>query len=296
TGLRSWTFGRVPERVEVSRAGITQVLFPAVRDDGNSVSLRLYPTSVDADAVTRGGVRRLFALALDQQYRALVKAARKDKALTLRGRDLAAGGDLAGDLALAAFGQVFLPEGQSLPRDERAFRARLEAGRSELVPAGEALLALSGEILELRARVLDRLERGLTGPGAAAAAADIAAQVGGLFPAGFVVSTPAVHLAGYPRYLRAALTRMDRLASGRGEAKHLLALKPHLERLEEGPDRVTATPETMAAFEAYRWMVEEFRVSLFAQQLGTRGKVSAARLENQWDRFRALRAGLAAAD
>ncbi|MEJ2514381.1 MAG: ATP-dependent RNA helicase HrpA [Gammaproteobacteria bacterium] len=240
TGLRSWTFGRVPERVEVSRAGITQVLFPAVRDDGNSVSLRLYPTSVDADAVTRGGVRRLFALALDQQYRALVKAARKDKALTLRGRDLAAGGDLAGDLALAAFGQVFLPEGQSLPRDERAFRARLEAGRSELVPAGEALLALSGEILELRARVLDRLERGLTGPGAAAAAADIAAQVGGLFPAGFVVSTPAVHLAGYPRYLLAALTRMD--------------------------------------------------------QLGTREKVSAARLENQWDRFRALRAGLAAAD
>ncbi len=296
TGLRNWSFGSIPGQIQVRRGSTTQVLFPGVRDDGNSVSQQLYPTRAGAEAASRAGIRRLFALALDQQYRALVKAARGDRTLTLRGRDLAAGQDLAEDLALAAFGQVFVPEGQPAPRDEAAFQAVLGRGRSELVPAGEALVGVAGEVLELRSQVLERLEKGLTGPGAEAAAADMEAQLDGLFPAGFVTSTPAVHLAAYPRYLRAMLLRMDRLASGKGEAKQLLALKPHLERLREGPDRVNATPETLLAFETFRWMVEEFRVSLFAQQLGTREKVSAGRLDAQWDRYRALRAGLTGRD
>jgi ATP-dependent helicase HrpA len=73
----------------------------------------------------------------------------------------------------------------------------------------------------------------------------------------------------------------------------VLELRPHRERLAEGIDPEAAPVAAIEAFEAYRWMVEELRVSLFAQKLGTEGKISAARLEQQWDRIRALRAGLA---
>jgi ATP-dependent helicase HrpA len=223
-----------------------------------------------------------------------VKAVRADRVLTLRGRGLGRGPDLGEDLALAAFRAVFLPEGRPLPRTPDAFRERLAAGRAEVVPAGERLLAVLREVLELRGAVVEKLDRGLTGPGATEAQEDLIVQVAGLFPPGFVASTPAECLKSYPRYLRAVLMRIERLASGRGEARQVLELRPHRERLLEGMDPEAAPVAATEAFEAYRWMVEELRVSLFAQKLGTEGKISAARLEQQWDRIRALRAGMAA--
>jgi len=292
-GLRDWSFGPIPEVVEVERRGTRQRLFPGVQDDGASVSCALYATPAAAAAASSRGVLRLFALALPQQYRGLVKSVRSDRVLTLRGRGLGAESDLAEDLALAAFRSVFLPEGRSLPTTPEAFRERLAAGRADVVPAGEGLLAVAREVLELRGEVLHRLEGGLTGPGATEAETDLREQLECLLPTGFLAATPEARLKSCPRYLRAMLARIERLAAGRGEAKQVLELKPHRERLAEGIDAATAPVPCVEAFEDYRWMVEELRVSLFAQRLGTQGKISAARLEAQWDRIRALRAGLA---
>jgi ATP-dependent helicase HrpA len=295
-GLRTWSFGPVPDALEVDRGGVRQRLFPGIHDDGGSVSLALYPTPSSAAIATRRGVLRLFTLGMPQQYRGLLKAARGDKALILRGRGLSGGEDLGEDLAEGAFQAAFLPPGEEVPRTPEAFRQRLERGRGEVVPAGERLLKIVREILGLRADVVRRLDRGLTGPGAAQAEEDVKRQVESLFPAGFLATVPGARLQEYPRYLQAVLVRVDRLATGKGEARQVLDLKPHRERVAEGIDAPAASPEALEAFETYRWMVEEFRVSLFAQTLGTRGKVSAARLESQWDRVRALKAGLAPAN
>ena len=291
-GLKEWSFGPIPEVIEVERGGTRQRLFPGIHDDGGSVSCALYATPAAAAAASAEGVLRLFALALPQQYRALVKSVRSDRALTLRGRDLGRGSDLAEDLALAAFRCVFLPDGRPVPATPEAFRERLADGRADVVPAGERLLAIAGEVLEVRAEVLQKLERGTTGPGAAEAEVDIREQLAALLPRGFLATTPEARLKSFPRYLRAILVRIERLAAGRGEARQVLDLKPHRARLAEGIDPATAPMPAVEAFEDYRWMVEELRVSLFAQKLGTEGKISAARLEGQWDRIRALRAGL----
>jgi ATP-dependent helicase HrpA len=99
-----------------------------------------------------------------------------------------------------------------------------------------------------------------------------------------------------PRYLRAIMLRIDRLALGKGEARQVLDLEPHRRRLAAGHGAAWTCAAAAAAFAGYRWMIEEYRVSLFAQQLGAAEKVSHARLEAQWQRVRELQAGLAAPD
>ena len=295
-GFRDWTFGAVPEQVELPHGRGRQRLFPAIQDDGQSVSCRLFPTPAAAQRAGRLGVLRLFMLALPQQHRALLQRARADRALVLRGRGLAGGKDLAEDAVTAAFAAVFLPDDGEVPRDEAAFRARLEAGRARLVPEAERFLGLVGEILALQEDCASRLARGLGGPGAGEAAADMAGQLAALVYPGFLRHTAAGQLAHLPRYLRAMLARIERLALGKGEARQVLDLAPHRQRLAEGQATEWSSEVAAAAFRAYRWMVEEYRVQLFAQRLGVTGKVSHARLEAQWQEVRALHAGLGRAN
>jgi ATP-dependent helicase HrpA len=282
----------MPGPVEIVRGATRQRLFPGIADEGGSVACRLYATAGAAAAATRRGVLRLFVLALPQQYRELVRQARGDRELVLLGRELAAEGDLAEEAARAAFAAVFLPDDTAPPRDAASFRARLDAGRATVIEAGEGLIALLREVLALRARIQQRLGAGLGGPGAAPASADIDRQLASLVYAGFVRDIAPGRLAQLPRYLRAILVRIERLAQGRGEARQMLELAPHCERLATAA-REWSSPDAAAAWEGYRWMVEEFRVSLFAQQLGTAGKVSHARLEEQWARVQRLEAGMA---
>ena len=108
-----------------------------------------------------------------------------------------------------------------------------------------------------------------------------------------MVATPAEWLEQYPRYLAAAGQRLDRIESGRGEDRERAALAEHARRVRAYRDTAWPSRRARAAFEAYRWMTEEFRVSLFAQGLGTRSKVSAVRLERLWAEVEAARNAVA---
>jgi ATP-dependent helicase HrpA len=291
-GLKAWPGDSMPATVEITQGKLRQALFPALQDDRASVSCRLFPSAAAAERVHRGGVLRLFMLALPQQHRALLQRARADRTLVLRGRELADGKDLAEDAVSAAFAAVFLPESKDVPRDAHVFRERLDEGRTRVMPEAERLLALVGDILELRDALAARLASGLTGPGAGDAAEDMEAQLAALVAPGFLLSTPAERLREIPRYLKAATLRIERLALGKGEARQVLDLTPHRQRLREGAATEWSGVATAAAFTRYRWMVEEYRVQLFAQQLGVGEKVSHARLEAQWMKVRELQAGL----
>ncbi|MFU8895524.1 MAG: ATP-dependent RNA helicase HrpA [Gammaproteobacteria bacterium] len=295
-GFRGWEFGAVPEKVELQQGRTRQSLFPAIHDDGGSVSCRLFPLPDAAAGAHRLGVLRLFMLAMPQQHRALLRHARARRVLVLRGRELAQGKDLAEDAVAAAFALVFLPPGVAVPHDEPAFRARLETGRGSLVPEAERFLERIEELLELRDECTARLARGLTGPGARDAAPDIENQLAGLVYPGFLRVTAPERLLSIPRYLRAVTQRIERLALGKGEARQVLELAPHRQRLSDGVTTEWASLAAAEAFRGYRWMIEEYRVQLFAQQLGVAEKVSPARLEKQWQRVRELQAGLRAAN
>jgi ATP-dependent helicase HrpA len=295
-GYRRWSFGAMPEQVEVRRGRTVQRLFPALQDDGATVSCRLFPTAAEAAQAHRHGVLRLLLLALPQQQRALLQQARSERALLLRGRGLAQGKDLAEDLVAAAFARVFLPAAAALPRDAAGMQSCLDAGRARIMPEAEQLLVTAVEVLELHDACRQKLERGLVGPGAPEAAADIDSQLGELVYPGFLARTPPERLGELPRYLKAILARTERLALGKGEARQVLELRPHRERLAENAQARWNNPAAAAAFHQYRWMVEEYRVQLFAQALGVREKVSHARLEAQWQKCRELQAGLRSAN
>jgi ATP-dependent helicase HrpA len=134
-----------------------------------------------------------------------------------------------------------------------------------------------------------RLDAGLKGAGAGPAVVDVRDQLEGLFGSGFVVATPPEWLDQYPRYLAAAGQRLDRIESGRAEDRERAALREHARRVRSHRDAAWPSSKARAAFEAYRWLTEEFRVSLFAQTLGTRVKVSAVRLERLWAEVEAAR-------
>jgi ATP-dependent helicase HrpA len=115
---------------------------------------------------------------------------------------------------------------------------------------------------------------------------DVHAQLGQLFAPGFLVRTPWPWLQQFPRYARAIVMRLQKLTGGAGQRdqQHLSAVVPRwqrgIERLKQHRERQLYDPE----LESYRWMTEEFRVSLFAQELGTAVPVSEKRLDQQWAR------------
>ncbi len=109
------------------------------------------------------------------------------------------------------------------------------------------------------------------------------AQLGRLVYPGFLSATPAARLDDLPRFLEAARLRLERVASNTARDHDSMAMVHSLESRMQAFDRATPTPEQRDALEAFRWLVEELRVSLFAQMLGTRVKVSAKRLEKRWE-------------
>jgi ATP-dependent helicase HrpA len=164
-------------------------------------------------------------------------------------------------------------------RTRTAFDAALRDGRGGLVAAADELLALLEEILPLHRR----LRRDLDNADARAelVRAEIAAQLDALIYPGFLTSTPPEWRRHLPRYLKAAQQRWEK----RGQKQeHELAAQVRVAagRLEHWRASVPEGWPWPAAMVEYRWLIEELRVSLFAQTLGTVRPVSAKRLEQVW--------------
>jgi ATP-dependent helicase HrpA len=176
--------------------------------------------------------------------------------------------------------------GETLPRDEASFTQSLEAAKGQWVPTALAKEQVLINFLQPLAEAQRHLTQ-LTKVEFLAARADIAAQIQTLLEPGFMVMNPANWIEQYPRYGKALLHRIPRL-NGQTEKdqKSLRLLQPSLERLlEAGANYPGLTALSPPALQ-YRWMLEEFRVSLFAQQLGTRLPVSAKRLDEQWQKVK----------
>jgi len=279
--LTAWTCGTLPAQVDVGRAGWPLVNYPALQDAGDSVDLRLFADAGAARACHRGGVLRLLLLALGREARHLAQlpAWPLQAAVMLRQMEYAPD-KLGEDFAAAVAAHVFLDDQPEI-RDPEAFAGRLAAGRSRLPAARHAWLPLVTTIIVQAAACQTEVERLPPGP----AADDLLDQLAWLIFPGFVRVVPWARLQHLPRYLEAIRLRLERRALNAAvDARRQAEVAPHWSRYMR---LVSADPpprHDRVALDEYRWLVEEFRVSCFAQELKTAVPVSAKRLDAQWRR------------
>jgi ATP-dependent helicase HrpA len=280
SGMTDWEVGDLPRTVQVRDAAGARHLYPALHDDDNSVSLRYFADREESMRAHGAGVLRLFRLALGQEKKYLAKTFSRMPELA-GGAELGLSGSLIDDLVYRAFEDTFMSSGDPPVRGEAAYRQRLAERRGQVVATGTELASLVTGILATRRTIRRQLAAGLKGPGAATATPCIEEQLDHLLARGFLRRTPSPWLAQLPRYLSAIEVRIDKLAAGHTRDALLESeIRPFWERWLGAREAGEIDPE-LAQF---RWMIEEFRVSLFAQPLGTSIKVSAARLEKQWQR------------
>jgi ATP-dependent helicase HrpA len=285
TGARSWDFGELPERLEMEQGGRHQLGYPALVDEGATVGMRAFATPPEARASHERGSARLIRLVMARD----LKPMRKDLAVNVQGEmvyrnlaahpllnpDLVAGRDLREDLLDRLVIAVFL-DGQPPLRDAQALDARIATRRGGIgLPAQEISRSVQSSLEKL-----GRIQAALPKL-PAAAAADIRAQLAWLTPAGFLLTTPWPRLQDFPRYLQALEQRLEKLGLDQNRDARLMAEVAPLEaryRERVRNERGLRSPGE----DEFRWLLEEFRVSLFAQQLKTRVPVSARRLGDAW--------------
>ena len=271
-GITDWDFGELPERVELTTGGVTFAGHPGLVDQGEAVGLRLFDTAEAAEVASRAGLRRLYRLAAGQTVRYLrrqlpgLEAVRKELLRVDRSSDAA---EVITDVAVD---RVFLGD-EPLPRDEATFRERLER-RGDLVPTATRLVEQLHGILG-QYRDITRALEGFNSLALMESLADIREQLDFLVYPGFLGELPPERLADLPRYLRGIQRRVERLEQDPvRERAPLRAIRPWWERWRDHPRRDELTD--------FRWLLEEYRIALFAQEIGARGKVSEKRVAAAW--------------
>ncbi|MGH8748327.1 MAG: ATP-dependent RNA helicase HrpA [Burkholderiales bacterium] len=283
---RAWTFGDLEEIMELRRGDQTLVGYPALVDDGEAVTLQVFDAPERAAEMHRAGVRRLLAIAFRERIREIEKSVVRDNALNLEFAQLAGEIQLAGEVASAALERSFLAD--ALPMRQADFELRVDAGRSRLNLVAQEIARTVSAILAAHAQVHKRLAAvARTFP---QAADDVSASTARLLHPCFVSRTPWPRLQHFPRYLEAAVLRLDKLRTDPARDERLMAefapLYAAWQREYAARERASALTTEI---EQFRWMLEELRVSLFAQSLKTPVSVSVKRLAKLWQSIRHAR-------
>jgi ATP-dependent helicase HrpA len=282
---RQWDFGDLPESIEVNRNRLRFQVYPAVADEGMSVARVEARSAAEAESISRSGLTRLAMLSLPQQTKYVAQSLGQNRELVLLASGLALSEPLPQALTWRAVRECFVPDDAPLPRSEQAFGVLLESRRADLSEVAERLAVLVLGILKEWRGVRLALDS-LRSPTFAAAVANIESHLALLFPPDFVRATPLSWLEQYPRYLKALRRRIDRLADNVARDAQLAAqvapFASALQALLAQPSISRPRPE----LQQFRWMLEELRVSLYAQELKTLLRVSDKRLSEQLARAR----------
>jgi ATP-dependent helicase HrpA len=282
--ITDWDFGELPELLEIRRGGQSLVGYPALVDHGAHCAIEVFDDPDEAASRHREGLRRLFRLQLREQVKYLEKSlsslqTTQMQAATVPALARAWDGfeDLREQVVTAALDRTCLVE--PWPKDRAGFVARKDDARGKLTLIAQEIARLVSTIVQEAAPIARRLNGLKAFP---AAVADVEQQLARLFVRRFVVATPAGALAHYPRYLKAIAARLDKLkndpARDAARMNEIAAMQtPFLREL-------TARKGVAdARLDEFRWLLEELRVSLFAQELRTPMPVSVKRLQKVWD-------------
>jgi ATP-dependent helicase HrpA len=281
----AWTFGSLPELMEIRKGNQTLVGFPALIDKGTHVEIEVFDEPDLAAGRHRAGLRRLVSLAIKEPLKYLEKnipdLPKMGVAYMQVGRTADGGGggtveELRQQIIDVALDRAFLAE--PLPTDEAAFKARIDEGRARLNLIAQEVARLAGLVLAEHATAARKLKDSRPPK---EVADDIAQQLQRLVPKRFLVQTAWGPLQHAVRYLKAVTMRLEKWrADPARDAQRLAELRP----LEQRYLRALAERKGQAdpRLEEFRWLLEELRVSLFAQELRTPQPVSVKRLERAW--------------
>ncbi|MCP4041736.1 MAG: ATP-dependent RNA helicase HrpA [Gammaproteobacteria bacterium] len=286
--VTSWDFGDLPESMDFTQAGTKLRGYPALcAEAGGTVSLRLLDTPARAAESHRQGLVRLFMLEFAPQIRSLEKRLPGIRRLALLYAQVSNGGaELRQELILATVERAMFGD-DAPPRTGEEYGRCCRRGRERLVSTGDEICALVEKILSQRQELVVALGKKGAGNGGGPKA-EMIAQLDDLIYRGFVLRTPYAWLRHYPRYLTAIARRLERLRHNPGQDARMAAQFTPLwqawhELAESRVDHDERSPE----LNEYRWLLEELRVSLFAQELKTSVPVSVKRLKKRWDRLQA---------
>lgn len=277
----AWTFGELPELMEIRKGATSLVGFPALIDQRDAVTIEVFDEPEVAAARHRVGLRRLFALQLKDALKYLEKNIPDLQKMAVAFMPLGTQEELREQIVEVALDRAFLQE--PLPANEADFKRRIEEGRGRLTLIANEVARLASTILAEYAAAARKIKDTKIQP---EATADAAQQLQRLVPKRFLSATAWARLQHLPRYLKAIVLRLDKLrADPARDAQRLAELKPQEQRYWRlVAERKGAVDERM---EDFRWLLEELRVSFFAQELKTPQPVSIKRMEKVWAQLNA---------
>ena len=271
-----WTFGELPELLEVRRGAQTMVGFPALIDRGTAVVIEVFDEPAIASARHRDGLRRLVALQIRESLKYLEKNIPDVQKMSVLYLALGCADELREQVIALAIDRAFLAD--PLPTDAATFRRRIDEGRGRLTLIANEIARTAHAVLVDHAAAVRKLKDSRAPK---EVSDDIDAQLARLVPKRFLQTTPWAQLAHLPRYLKGVVMRLDKWrADPARDAARLVELRP----IEQRYLRTVAERKGVrdARLEEFRWLLEELRISLFAQELRTPQPVSAKRLDKSW--------------
>ena len=273
--LTSWTFGELPELLEIQQGRQTLIGFPALVDKTTHCDLEVFDDPAEAARMHRIGLRRLLALQLKEQLKFLEKNIPGLQQMGMQFMALGSQEELRDQIIHAGLERACLQE--PLPKNAEEFNARKDEGKSRLGLLINEIARLTGLILTEYHALPKKLQ---TVKAQAQAVTDIQSQLQGLIGKRFIAENDYINLTHFPRYLKAINVRIDKLRADpvrdtRAMTEWQQVAAPWQRALKErhGDPKMTE----------FRWLLEELRVSLYAQELRTPMPVSAKRLQKVWE-------------
>ncbi|MGH7241988.1 MAG: ATP-dependent RNA helicase HrpA [Phycisphaerales bacterium] len=289
-GIREWDFDALPTAVQIDRAGINITAYPALVDLTTSCGLRLADSPPRAEQLHRAGLCRLYILTASHEFARLRRGLPDLERLRMMSAPLAKWDDFLNDLIMLAADSTLFEHGYQDIRDEATFDRAVAKAEPKLWNAGSAVRKLAGDIVEAHQLLAAKL--GATkSPTFTTVLADENDHAPRLVEPGFLLNTPREWLPHIARYLTSSRLRLERLPGGgiTRDEKLLAELKPWWQLFTGNIHVLAQDGPRKDAFVQFRWMLEELRVSLFAQSLRTAIPISYKRLATQWDEV--MRAG-----
>ncbi|WP_425530501.1 ATP-dependent RNA helicase HrpA [Parapusillimonas granuli] len=274
--LTEWSFGPLPEIMEIKRKGRSFIGYPALIDRETHCDLDVFDDPAEARRQHHAGLLRLFRLALREQVKFLEKNLNDLTRISMLYISLGTQEELRGQIIDCALDQACLAE--PWPTDREAFELRRNEGKARLGLLAQEIARLAGAVLTEWSALQKKLPQAKPH---AAAYADLQKQQSALVGKWFLRDTPYRQLAHFPRYLKAAQVRIDKLRADPARDARLMAdMAPLVTQYQRAVSALKGARD--AQLEEFRWLLEELRVALFAQELRTPMPVSVKRLEKAW--------------
>ncbi|WP_171810330.1 ATP-dependent RNA helicase HrpA [Marinomonas posidonica] len=285
--LTEWPEQGIPERQEIKQAGIKVTAFPALVSQGETVSLKMFDDQSTATEAHRKGVITLLKLTLSKEVRYLKKNLPHLKESMLIFSPLGAKESLLDDLLSAILDKVFL-DGRPLPRAKQDFEQCVTTNKGNLISMANEMATQLYRVLASYQGVAKRMKGSIPLPWSRIYG-DIQFQLKQLIYPGFIGNTPLFWLGQLPRYFKGIEVRLERFQNHLNKENQFVSeleglWQTYHKQKKAHDDKALYDPELVK----YRWMLEEYRISLFAQSVGTLEPISAKRLAKQWQEVKKL--------